>query len=282
MSRDRVRKNRLRFCMPMAGEFAYSRLITGSVLGKDASRKKDRRAGLLDLGIPKDRIHTTPGVYLVEAHNGFVKHLLEYRDWDGLVWLEHDHQFDWNMVERMETYREAIVNVPYYTRDLSNPRMMIARFDNQEHPEQSDPPYQIQFIGGTEALQLLHNPGLHEVDFVPHGMTFVRRDVYETLPFPWYKAGDSAELGDDVYFIAQARAHGFKVYADTALWSGHMALGVIDRWWFVREMRRQWLELNFGHLCSPMVGGDDIAAFLPEGLLEALEEIRIAREKQSA
>lgn len=252
--------------MPLAGEFAYSRLISGSVLGPDPSRQKDRRAGLLDLGIPRDRIHTTPGVYLPDAHNGMVRTLLEYRDWDAIVWLEHDHQFDFQMIPRMETYSEDIVGVPYTTRDAGDPRMMIARFV-------SDDPPKIQYLAPSELLPLLHQPGLHQVDFVPHGMTFVHRRVYEAIPDPWYVAGDAKELGDDVYFIAQARKHGFKVHADTALWSGHLALTVLDRWWYIRELRRRFLELNFGHYVPPFLGGGDIAAFLPEGLPEIVAEL---------
>jgi hypothetical protein len=267
-------KNRLRFCMPLAGEFAYSRLITGSVLGQNPANINHRIAGLLDLGIPQDRISTTAGVYLPEAHNGLIKTLLPLRDADGFVWLEHDHQFDYRMVERMETYELDIVGVPYTTRDALNPQMMVASFVNREHPEDSDPPYQITYLPPSQALQMIFDPGLYEVDFVPHGMTYVSRRVYEALPYPWYAAGDTHELGDDVYFIAQARKAGFKVYADTTLYAGHMTLVSLDTWWYVRELRRRFLELNFGHLVGPELGGPEIARFLPEGLAEQIAELK--------
>ena len=260
--------------MPLAGEFAYSRLITGSVLGENPANIKHRIAGLLDLGIPQDRISTTAGVYLPEAHNGLVKTLLELRDWDGIVWLEHDHQFDYGMVARMETYEQDIVGVPYTTRDALNPQLMVASFTNREHPEQSKPPYGITYLPPSQALQMIFDPGLYEVDFVPHGMTFVRRRVYEALAYPWYAAGDTHELGDDVYFIAQARAAGFKVYADTSLYAGHMTLVSIDSWWYVRELRRRFLELNFGHLLGPELGGSDNARFLPDGFAEHMAEFK--------
>lgn len=260
--------------MPLAGEFAYSRLISGSVVGEDPSKITHRRAGLIDLGIPRDRMHTTQGVYLPDAHNGMVRELLKHRDWDGVVWCEHDHQFDWHFVERVESYDKPIVGIPYYTRELSDPRMMVAKFANQEDPSATDPPYKIQYLMASEALELINNPGLHEVDFVPHGMTFVSREVYETLPDPWYVAGDAKELGDDVYFIAQARKAGFKVFADSLLWSGHLTLGISDRWWYVRELRRRFLELNFGHLLPAELGGPNSAAFLPEGLPEIISELK--------
>jgi hypothetical protein len=269
---NRARRNRLRFAIPLAGEFAYSRFVTGSVIGRDPANPKHRIAGLLDLGIHQDRISTTAGVYLPEAHNGLVKLLLEHRDWDYLVWLEHDHQFDFRMVERMETYREPIVGVRYYTRDAVQPAMMVASFVNQDDPAQTDPPYKIEYLPPSQALKLIAEPGLYPVDFVPHGMTAVRRDVYEKVPYPWYAAGDSKELGDDVYFIAQARKHGYQVYVDSAIYSGHLTLISIDDWWYVRELRRQWLEVQYGHLCPPIFGGRDRSQFLPEGMLEGLAE----------
>ena len=263
-------RNRLRFAMPLAGEFAYSRLITGSVLGRDPANIKHRVAGLLDLGIHRDRIHSTQGVYLPNAHNGMVELLLKYRDWDYLVWIEHDHQFDYHMVERIEQYKEPVVGIRYYTRDAIGSQMMVASFKNPEHPEDTTPPYGITYLPPSVALRMIWEPGLYEVDFVPHGMTAVRRDVYERLPRPWYVAGDRQEFGDDVYFMAQCRKHGIKVYCDTALYAGHITTVVIDDDWHVRELRRQWLEVQFGDRCPPIFGGAERERFLPEGMLQRM------------
>lgn len=270
MSHKRAARNRLRFVIPLAGEFAYSRFFTGSVIGQDPANVKHRIAGLLDLGIPGDRLHTTAGVYLPEAHNGMVKKLLEYRDWDYVVHVEHDHQFDYGLLQRIETYREPMVGVPYFTRDAFDPAMMVASWSNREDPASSTPPYGIKYLPPSTALGMLADPGLYEVDFMPHGMTAVRRDVYEKIGYPWYKAGDANEFGDDVYFCAQVRKAGFKIYADTTLYSGHLTLVSIDAWWYVRELRRRWLELNFGEQCPPLLGGADKAKFLPAGLVEAI------------
>ena len=52
--------------------------------------------------------------------------------------------------------------------------------------------------------------GLEEVDLLPQGFTLVAREVYETVPMPWYSGGPMA----DYYFSEKARLAGFKVYVD--------------------------------------------------------------------
>lgn len=268
-------RNRLRFLMPLAGEFAYSRLLTGSVLGRDPANAKHRVAGLLDLGIHRDRINSTQGVYLPHAHNSLVDELLKLRDTDYFVWLEHDHQFDYRMVEYLEHIDEPVVGIRYYTRDPIRSQMMVARFVNQDDPEATDPPFGIRYLPYAEALRMVWNPGLYRVDFVPHGMTAVRRDVYERLARPWYVAGAGNEYGDDVYFMAQCFKAEIPVYCSTELYSGHITTVVIDDDWHVRELRRQWLELQFGEMVPEVFGGAAIDRFLPEGFVEQMSANRI-------
>lgn len=60
--------------------------------------------------------------------------------------------------------------------------------------------------------------GLEEVSLLPQGFTLVAREVYETLPKPWFLMGYNPESGNyvyqDYYFSEQARRHGFKLYVD--------------------------------------------------------------------
>lgn len=52
--------------------------------------------------------------------------------------------------------------------------------------------------------------GLEEVDLIPQGFTLVSREVYESVPLPWYTGG----YMQDYYFSEKARNCGFKIYVD--------------------------------------------------------------------
>lgn len=55
----------------------------------------------------------------------------------------------------------------------------------------------------------------------------IRRKVFETVPFPWYRFvnedddGKPARIGEDIYFCAMAIKAGFQPYADTSIVCGH-------------------------------------------------------------
>lgn len=62
------------------------------------------------------------------------------------------------------------------------------------------------------------------------GMHFccIRRDVLEAIPYgEWFKCVEPG-AGEDFYFCGQARAAGFKIYADFSVHTGHMAGPGID------------------------------------------------------
>lgn len=63
-----------------------------------------------------------------------------------------------------------------------------------------------------------NSTGVEQVSLLPQGFTLVAREVYETLPKPWFLMGYSQESGNyvyqDYYFSEQAKKHGFKLYVD--------------------------------------------------------------------
>lgn len=246
-NRGRTRRNRIVYAIPQAGEFAYTRLFAHSC---------DRgNAGLFELQLRRDQLLTTQGVYLPDAHNGLVRHALERLEFDYFAWLEHDHCFDPRLAARAETYREPVVCAPYYTRDAWDPQPMIARWTDRER-------WQIRYLKPSEWLPLLGRPGIHPVDFVPMGCTFIRRDVLEKVPAPWWRAIEASEvgqaegIGDDVYFCRLVQDHGFQTYIDTSLDTRHLGVVEVGNRWYVREMRRRILEDQYGHTLPPLPGGD--------------------------
>lgn len=73
-------------------------------------------------------------------------------------------------------------------------------------------------MGLTRCLTSEKSTGLQEVSLLPQGFTLVAREVYETIPRPWFLMGYSPKTGayvyQDYYFSNQATKHGFKLYVD--------------------------------------------------------------------
>jgi hypothetical protein len=71
--------------------------------------------------------------------------------------------------------------------------------------------------GGKTVLTTEESTGVEEVDLLPQGLTLVRREVYETIPRPWYCQGWSEENGhvtQDYVFSQRAREAGFSLHVD--------------------------------------------------------------------
>lgn len=67
--------------------------------------------------------------------------------------------------------------------------------------------------------------GLQEVDGVGSTGILIKRNVFETIPYPWYKVvveeDHTIVSGEDFYFCTRAKEYGFKVYADYDLRQKH-------------------------------------------------------------
>jgi hypothetical protein len=201
----------------------------------------------LDVRIDPDRIMTMGGIYLPDAHNKMIQWALKRRDWDALVWLEHDHTFPPHMVDRVAHYSDAvdIAGLLYFGRDAVNPWPMTGTWNpkprhpatepnqlgecdicgrdvaqpGEQHPAQ---PYGLRYLKPSELVPMLEDMGLYEVDFVPSGFTFIRRRVLENWPaamLPIYETiadtDQVAGAGDDVRFAKLAAKQGYKLYLDT-------------------------------------------------------------------
>jgi Fe-S-cluster containining protein len=68
-----------------------------------------------------------------------------------------------------------------------------------------------------------------KIDTGSTGFTCVRRDVFETIPYPWFRRM-GAEIGEpggtapDFGFFFRAAKYGFDAYGDTGIGAGHLAL----------------------------------------------------------
>jgi hypothetical protein len=237
-----VSTNRLKEKPRKAGE---NRLLWGVPLTEHLFSAFYRK--WLDLKINPDRVMTMGGIYLPDAHNKMIEYALDRRDWDALVWLEHDHAFPPHFVDRLAGYSDDIdiAGQLYFGRSASEPWPMAGMWKPEPAHVATAPnargecdicgrdvkatgrkhvaqPYGMRYLKPSELIPMLEEMGLYEVDFVPSGFTFIRRHVLEKWPDalkPIYRTvedtDDSAGAGDDVRFAKLAGQQGYRIWLDT-------------------------------------------------------------------
>ena len=148
----------------------------------------DDKAGMLPIA--------TSGCYIEDNRNGCVNFFLNSGiPLTHLLWIDTDMQFPEDALLRLLAHDKDIVGANYRTRT---------------------PPYSCAGIyenGDTEIMR----PGLRLMKQIPTGFLLVKFEVYQKLPFPWFKPGLSHEARDDVYFCRLAQAHGYKIWCDNDL-----------------------------------------------------------------
>jgi len=118
------------------------------------------------------------------------KWLDDDRGWTHFLSVEDDMMVPADALHRLAAHRLPIVGCNYSTNkgDL--------RFTARKN--------------GHRLLTDDDATGLEEADLIPQGLTLVAREVYETVPMPWYTGGYMA----DYHFSEKARNHGFHIYVD--------------------------------------------------------------------
>jgi hypothetical protein len=261
-----VSSNRLKQRPHKAGE---NRLLFGIPLTEHLFSAFFRK--WLDLRIDPDRVFTMGGIYLPDAHNRMIEWALQRRDWDALVWMEHDHTLLPYFIRRLESYPESamVVGVLYFGRSARDPWPMAGMWEPKPaHDFEASPqsgncihcdkppsaprphpavPFGMRYLKPSELIPMLEEMGLYAVDFVPSGFTFIRREVLEKwapyLKPIYYTIPDNEETvgaGDDVRFAKLAQEQGHEILLDT--------------WCPVDEKTGEHLDLR--HLTSFELGRD--------------------------
>lgn len=148
-------------------------------------------------------VHSGPRIDL--ARNEVVEHFLK-TDCDRLLFVDSDIIFGPSHVERLCKSDEAIISGLYFIGSVYAAHPLLVYSDGRKRP--TDWPR-----GGTI-----------DVDAVGCGFLLIKREVFETVPAPWFKWGEN---GEDVYFCDQARAAGYSVKCDTSVTLGHMKMKAI-------------------------------------------------------
>lgn len=191
------------------------------------------------------------GMNLSAAHNDMVRQALALSEkkapWDALVWLEHDHTFDYvtvfDYMERLDLKRYPVTGLLYVERMLPCDPVGVDRTEDGQFPRFSE----------ERMAEFARHPGLHEVSGgVGMGVTIIAREVFEKLAMlnpevPWYHAPAemTGEMTDDVWFCQQAIAAGFLVHVETRFDIGHWGRARYDvrHYWAARELNRPKLDL---------------------------------------
>jgi hypothetical protein len=68
--------------------------------------------------------------------------------------------------------------------------------------------------------------GLVEIDACGATGVLIKRHVFETIPYPWFKIlyrvdGSGIEMGEDFFFCTKAKQFGFQLYSDFSLVQKH-------------------------------------------------------------
>lgn len=137
--------------------------------------------------------------------------LAETFEGDYLLFLDDDHAFQPDLVERLLKHRKDIV-APLYLKRGQGFR-----------PTAYETDYNTRLRLGE--------PGLVEVGITGTSGMLIHRRVFDSLGSPFFRAGHVPgmphAIGEDADFCIRAREHGFQVWCDTSLPFGHIGAATV-------------------------------------------------------
>jgi len=116
-----------------------------------------------------------------------------------------------------------------------------------------DPCHYIESEDGIVHTIEKWTPGLIKIDVCGSAALCVAREVFETIPEPWFWfnwGGDNAGHypGEDTYFSSQCNKYGFDMWVDTTICSPHMSYQYIDGETFTSYVAMKRAENQIGEL----------------------------------
>ena len=126
------------------------------------------------------------------------------------LWLDSDHVFHpylaCQLARHMANEEEAhIVSALYYARsEKFLPVAYVKDFSDNEFRH-----FPILEVPDT----------LCQVDAIGFGGVLTRREVFEKVPYPWFRFD---KAGEDIYFCVEAKKAGFNIFLDGQMKMGHI------------------------------------------------------------
>lgn len=167
------------------------------------------------------------------ARNKAVEAFLK-SDCTHLLMLDCDHRHPADVVERLTRWM---------VRDPA--KQIISGLSFRRGPPYDPTVYRVDEDGTVNAF-LSWEPGLVRADIVGGPCLLVSRDVYETIPAPWFAFRyENAEMGlypgEDIYFSLKCGEYNFPIYVDTTCVSPHATEAWVDE-----KMYRAYIESRGG------------------------------------
>ena len=163
---------------------------------------------------------------------GYWKYQLPFEnelDYEWIVWIDSDNFIDLEMIARLIGHDVDICGSVYRAQirplgpDNHVACGMFAGLNWDQHI-----PYTVSNI--VDAPK--NDKGLVPVDFLGFGLTVVRKGVFESMTYPWFRhypvdwVNEEGEeccevMSEDVDFCIRAKQAGFQAYIDPEIWLLH-------------------------------------------------------------
>jgi hypothetical protein len=147
-----------------------------------------------------------------ENRNLLIKKALKNPEVTHVLFLDDDHSFPFNMLERLFEKDKDIVGIAYA-------RKRVEKSTGKSATNIVDP------LDNTKVMDLDLNKYLQEVGSVGGGTLLVKREVLESMEYPYFFEDlSNGRVGEDVYFCRRAKELGYKIWIDTdlSLEGGHI------------------------------------------------------------
>lgn len=143
--------------------------------------------------------------------------------YDYIMWIDSDQIFTPQQFQKLLDRAEDIVAGIYKMSD--NTHYAVCENWNEEFFKEHG---HFKFLTPNDSSELeLNSKGLAEVSYVGMGFMLVKKGVFESLEYPWFrpefkKIGGAEDFTmEDVSFCLRAQRNRFKVYIDPSIIVGH-------------------------------------------------------------
>lgn len=161
-------------------------------------------------------------------------------DWEWAWIIGDDHTFPPNIIHRLIESDVDIVVPLCSRRGPFHPVIYqhIGEGADTAHGGEVYPRFRAHTLDEISSW----GPGVHPVDAAGSAGMLIRRQVFDTLGFPYFTSSSPHYLNEDVLFCLRAKDAGFRTHVDTRLTIGHVGSFTITPRWLDGQLRQ---TINF-------------------------------------